>query len=104
MRLKRSKDGVGRPLRFDALTIARLHITVADECNTKSCSRRKALENLWQAGVIRTLDRDINDRYTLERYLTPKYLPDFVGNWFWNPQERVGLASLIRSFTKDEPL
>jgi|ETNmetMinimDraft_22_1059887.scaffolds.fasta_scaffold04071_3 hypothetical protein len=104
MRLKRSKEGAGRPLRFDDLTIARLHITVANECIAKCCSRRKALENLWQAGVIRTLDRDTNHRYTLERYLTPKYLPDFAGNWFWDPLERVGLASLTRSFTKDEPL
>jgi hypothetical protein len=104
MRVKPSKDGAGRPVKFDALTIARLHITVADECNAKGCSRRRALENLWQSGVIRTLDRDINDRFTLERYLTPKYLPDFAGTWFRNPLERVGLASLMRSFTKNEPL
>ena len=101
---KPSKRRVGRPMRFDALTIAKLHLTVADERKAAGCSRRRALENLAQAGVIRNLASDANGRYSLERYLTPTYLPAFAGDWFWDQSKRLGLASLLQGFTKSDPL
>ena len=91
-----SKRRVGRPVRFDELTITRLHLAVADERKAAGCSRRRALENLAQAGVIRNLASDANGRYSLERYLTPTYLPTFAGDWFWDQSKRLGLASLLQ--------
>jgi len=103
MRINRSESKIGRPKQYDDLTIAKLHLTVSDECTKSGISRRKALQKLHDTGVIRNLLSDDNGRYRLERYLTPKYLPDFAGDWLWEKSQRVGITSLVKGFSKHQP-
>ena len=100
-----ARQGAGRKRSNTDLDIIKLHLAVEriQRLRGRNCSRRDALRQLKEEGSITKLHDDLRGRYNLERYLTPKYIPQLGRAWLIDPKLRVGIISQLSGFNPNDP-